>query len=120
MASAQLMPCRNRRTGRVPEDRSSSLSSGCSAEPEPMKQPPTRHVGGLPEETTQFDHSSSGAAWIHSCQPPRTDMTEPTGKPSENTVRSGARSVLNSKEVTIPRLPPPPPRNAQKRSGAET
>src|SRR5882762_7113974 len=120
MASRKPLPCTERDVGRAEVLPSRLSSKEFSAPVGPMKQPPTRQVGGLPAVTTQLDQSSSGAAAIHCCQAPRTLATEPAGNRRENTVRSGAGSVLNVNEVTMPKLPPPPPRSAQNRSGSES
>ena len=66
-----------------------------------------------------FAHSSGGIAAIHCCHAPSTPAAEPAGKCSENTVRFGAGSVSKVNSVTMPKLPPPPPRSAQNRSGSE-
>src|SRR3978361_377135 len=55
---------------------------------------------------------------IHCCHPPNTSGTEPTGKSSENTTSCGAGTVSKVNEVTTPKFPPPPPRNAQNKSGS--
>src|SRR5947209_14090009 len=65
-----------------------------------------------------FDHSSSGMLMIHCCHPPSTSATDPAGKSSSNTVSCGAGTVSKVNDVTMPKLPPPPPRNAQNRSGS--
>src|SRR2546429_222933 len=94
-------------------------SNGFSARLPPTKHPPTRQNGGFPELITQLDHSSSGAPEIHCCHAENTCGTLPDGKRRENTVSAGAGTVLKVNEVTMPRLPPPPPRSVQNRSGSE-
>ena len=55
---------------------------------------------------------------IHCCQPPSTSGTEPAGKASTNVVSGGAGTVSKVNDVTMPKLLPPPPRNAQNRTGS--
>ncbi|GAB3910384.1 hypothetical protein GCM10029964_114110 [Kibdelosporangium lantanae] len=87
-----------------------------SAPTDPTKQPPTRHVGGLPPVITRFVHSSLGIWPTHSCHAPSTFAADPAGNRRENTASSGAGSVLKMNSVAIPKFPPPPPRSAQNRS----
>jgi hypothetical protein len=80
-----------------------------------------RQVGGDPAVTPQTDHSSSGCWGIHSCQAPSTSAADPAGYLSENTVTvPGAATVSKVNEVTMPKLPPPPPLSAQRRSPPST
>src|SRR5919199_3213199 len=75
------------------------------------------HFGGLPPMMWQFADSSGGMLTIQCCQLPRTSGAEPGGNSSCNAVSCGAGTVSNVNDVTMPKLPPPPPRNAQNRSG---
>ena len=76
-------------------------------------EPLMRAVAGLPAETTHVDQSSGGADCIHVCHAARTFGAEPAGNLSAKTLMFGAVYVRNLKEVTTPKLPPPPPRSAQ-------
>ena len=75
------------------------------------------HLGGLPPMMWQFADNSCGMLTIQCCQLPRTSGTEPAGKSSWNAVSCGAATVSKVNDVTMPKFPPPPPRNAQNRSG---
>ena len=76
------------------------------------------HLDGLPPLMRQFADNSCGMPIIQCCQLPKTSGTEPAGKSSWNAVScAGAATVSKVNDVTMPKLPPPPPRNAQNRSG---
>ncbi|GAA3414807.1 hypothetical protein GCM10018952_36770 [Streptosporangium vulgare] len=62
------------------------------------------------------DHMASGAEGPHACQARRTLTALDHGQCRKNTVTSRVGWVLNPKETATPRLPAPPPREAQYRS----
>src|SRR5215475_15997144 len=51
------------------------------------------------------------------CQPTSTCANDSVGKWTFTTSASEIGNVANVNEVVTPKLPPPPPRNAQNRSG---
>src|SRR5271170_3045969 len=65
----------------------------------------------------RFDQSSSGACGAHDCQAEITRAAWDHGQDRKNRMISLAGWVANVNEVTTPKLPPPPPRQAQNRSG---
>src|SRR5207302_1158477 len=69
-----------------------------------------------PVSSKQFDQISSGPCGAHPCQALSTEAALLHGQRNVNSesVETGCTRKVN--EVTAPRLPPPPPRNAQKRS----
>src|SRR2546422_2397688 len=66
----------------------------------------------------QLDHSSSGADGAHACQAATTIVALFHGQRSVNNVSVLTGCAWKVNEVTTPKLPPPPPRSAQKRSGS--
>ena len=60
--------------------------------------------------------SSSGAAGAQLCQASTTAAARACGQGRWKTVAVGAGTVLNTRDVTTPKLPPPAPRSAQNRS----
>ena len=56
------------------------------------------------------------ALWSHSCQPAIACAVVPSGNTNVTMSLSVAGNVRNVNDVTTPKLPPPPPRNAQNRS----
>src|ERR1700722_12705946 len=65
----------------------------------------------------RFDQSWSGAYGAQDCQPEMTRAAWDQGQDKKNRTMSAAGWVPKVNEVTTPKLPPPPPRQAQKRSG---
>src|ERR1700683_5016737 len=65
----------------------------------------------------RFDQSWSGACGAQDCQPAMTRAACDHGQDRKKRTMSPAGWVRNVNEVTTPKLPPPPPRQAQKRSG---
>src|SRR5271155_3581531 len=65
----------------------------------------------------RFDHTWSGACGAQDCHPEMTRAACDHGQDRKNRTMSPAGWVRNVNEVTTPKLPPPPPRQAQKRSG---
>jgi len=63
-----------------------------------------------------FDQSASGACGAHDCQAEITREACDHGQDRKNRTISPAGWVPKVKEVTTPKLPPPPPRQAQNRS----
>src|SRR5439155_12573993 len=83
----------------------------------PISCPETRIVGEPPPEPMlQTENSSSGACGAQRCQAAITAFAFVHGHwtPKVETRETGV--VLNVKSVAMPKLPPPPPRLAQKRS----
>src|ERR1700719_2599301 len=64
----------------------------------------------------RFDQSWSGACGAQDCQPAMTRAACDHGQDRKNRQMSPAGWVVKVNEVTTPKLPPPPPRQAQKRS----
>src|SRR5260370_31709983 len=64
----------------------------------------------------RFDHSSSGACGAQDCQAEITWPACDHGQERKNKMISPAGCVPKVNEVTTPKLPPPPPRQAQYRS----
>ena len=64
----------------------------------------------------RFDQSSSGACGAHDCQAEITRAACDHGQDRKNRTISPAGWVRKVNEVTTPKLPPPPPRQAQNRS----
>src|ERR1700690_125733 len=64
----------------------------------------------------RLDQSSSGACGAQDCQAAITRLASDHGQLRKNSMISGAEWVRNVNEVATPKLPPPPPRQAQKRS----
>src|SRR5271165_4688147 len=65
----------------------------------------------------RFDQSSSGACGAQDCQAEITRAACDHGQDRKNSTISPAGRVVKVNEVTTPKLPPPPPRQAQYRSG---
>src|SRR5580658_9112518 len=63
-----------------------------------------------------LDQSWSGACGAHDCQPAMTRAAWDQGQDRKNRQMSPAGCVVKVNEVTTPKLPPPPPRQAQNRS----
>src|SRR6201999_647724 len=63
-----------------------------------------------------LDHSSSGACGAQDCQAASTRCACDQGQLRKNSTMSPAGWVVKVNEVTTPKLPPPPPRQAQYRS----
>src|SRR6266704_4589936 len=64
----------------------------------------------------QLDHSSSGACGAQFCHASTMVTALLHGQLSVNNVSPLTGCTRKVNEVTTPKLPPPPPRNAQKRS----
>src|SRR5450432_1111561 len=67
----------------------------------------------------QLDHISSGALGAQCCQASTTVAALLHGQRNVKSERAPTAYVRKVNEVTTPKLPPPPPRNAQKRSALE-
>src|SRR5271154_1274250 len=65
----------------------------------------------------RFDQSWSGACGAQDCQAAMTRAACDHGQERKNRTMSPAGWVRNVNEVATPKLPPPPPRQAQNRSG---
>src|SRR5271169_3762617 len=65
----------------------------------------------------RFDQSASGACGAQDCQAAITLAACDHGQDRKNRTISPAGWVPKVNEVTTPKLPPPPPRQAQNRSG---
>src|ERR1700676_3021239 len=65
----------------------------------------------------RLDQSWSGACGAQDCQPAMTRAACDHVKDRKNRQMAPAGWVLKVNEVTTPKLPPPPPRQAQNRSG---
>ena len=85
----------------------------------PTSTPELRAISPLlpADSSWQFDHTSSGARRSHSIHPPSTSPADAQGQSTVNSVSSGIGCAVNVNDVTTPKLPPPPPRDAQYRSG---
>ncbi len=93
--------------------------SGATPDCGPVQMPPIEIEGEFPlpaVATMQFDHNSSGAPSIHAIHAGRTCRAAAHGKRRVNSATSPTGNVSKPKLVTTPKLPPPPPRHAQKRS----
>ena len=64
----------------------------------------------------QLHHSSLGVEGIHRIHESRTVAASSQGHSKVNSVTLGIGWTLNVNDVTMPKLPPPPPRLAQYRS----
>src|SRR5713101_943014 len=64
----------------------------------------------------RFDQSWSGACGAQDCQPAMTRAACDHGQDRKNRQMAPAGWVVKVNEVTTPKLPPPPPRQAQNRS----
>src|SRR5689334_16083361 len=64
-----------------------------------------------------LDHSASGACGAQDCQAEITRAACDHGQDRKNRHIWPAGWVVKVNEVTTPKLPPPPPRQAQNRSG---
>src|ERR1700733_1793407 len=64
----------------------------------------------------RVDQSWSGAGGAQDCQPAMTRAACDHGQDRKNRQMAPAGWVLKVNEVTTPKLPPPPPRQAQNRS----
>ena len=61
----------------------------------------------------RFDQSASGAFGAQDCQAAITLAAFDQGQERKNSTGDGAGTVLNWNQVAMPKLPPPPPRQAQ-------
>src|SRR6516164_5489474 len=68
-------------------------------------------------ERCRFDQSASGACGAQDCQAEITRAACDHGQDKKNRTICPAGRVVKVNEVTTPKLPPPPPRQAQNRSG---
>ncbi len=68
------------------------------------------------DSSWQFDHSVCGVVGSHCCQAPSTDPAAAHGHSRVNRAMGGTGCTPNVNDVTTPKLPPPPPRQAQNRS----
>ena len=67
----------------------------------------------------RFDPSASGACGAQDCQAEITRAARDHGQDRKNSTISPAGWVVKVNELTTPKLPPPPPRQAQNRSALE-
>src|SRR5271154_3954166 len=65
----------------------------------------------------RFDQSASGACGAQDCQPATPRASCDHGQDRKNKQMLPAGWVVKVNEVATPKLPPPPPRQAQNRSG---
>ena len=72
--------------------------------------------GSGPAVITRLAASSSGASGAHACH--ASTSAAASVKRRSKAVASGAGTVRNVNEVTIPKRPPPAPRSAQNSSGS--
>src|SRR6185312_11985350 len=76
-------------------------------------------VGAPLEKSRNMDAQiSSGKTFVRFCHALNILGTSCQLNEAVQTARSCAGCVLNLKDVVMPKLPPPPPRNAQNRSGS--
>src|ERR1700722_15571135 len=111
---------RNGEDGSEPAAAYSFSSSADAALLLPRQVPPTWIDGIDPPGAAargRFDQSSSGACGAHDCQAEITRAAWDQGQDRKNRTISLAGWVENVNEVTTPKLPPPPPRQAQNRAG---
>jgi hypothetical protein len=94
----------------------SRARSAPAAAVEPTYTPVTSSSGpacaGLASRR-QVDHISSGVDGIHRCQAGRTVVAAAHGQMRVNRATGAVGKVSMAKDVTTPKLPPPPPRQAQ-------
>ena len=64
----------------------------------------------------RLDHRASGWYGAQDCQPATTLAACDQGQDRKNTTSRDKRWVRNVNAVAMPKLPPPPPRQAQNRS----
>src|SRR4051794_26129787 len=82
---------------------------------EPVQVPVIRFVGVAAAVTWHSAVRRCGAVFIQVDQACSTRAVRAAGNWREKTVTVGAGTVLKVKSVTMPPLPPPPPRNAHSR-----
>src|SRR5215218_3363170 len=88
--------------------------SSPESEPRPRYCPTQRIVGRpAPVETLRMESMSSGASGAQSCHAAITAPACDHGHEIENRTELLIRWTRKRNEVTIPKLPPPPPRQAQ-------
>lgn len=68
-------------------------------------------------ESEQIEKISSGACGAQRCQAATTEAARLHGNEAKKYDADPTRWVVSVKPVAMPKLPPPPPRHAQKRSG---
>ncbi|MET7995359.1 hypothetical protein ABZU76_31115 [Amycolatopsis sp. NPDC005232] len=103
----------SRFSGTAPTRRTKSSRIGFSRVRGPAKQPP-KLAAVAP--SPRSDQSSSGIRGCQSCHSANSVAAVSGGNCRSNDERSGASAVRKVNDVTMPKLPPPPPRNAQNRS----
>src|SRR5438128_2244850 len=95
----------------------SGPSSCWSCAAVPTYWPETRTVGVPPaRERLQTENSASGACGAHACHADTTAVACDQGQEAVKVATVETGLGLNRNEVAIPKLPPPPPRQAQNRS----
>src|SRR5262245_40987581 len=77
---------------------------------------PTCGCGPPPVVRRQTENSASGACGAHPCQACTTAAAWDQGQLTRKVVTVPTALSLNWKPVATPKFPPPPPRQAQKRS----
>src|SRR5918999_4583569 len=103
----------------APLTRASGRSSLRSFAGEPKYWPSAVTRGGpepplVPSE--KIEVRASGASGAKACHAARASLACDHGKEAKNQEAPRVRCVCRARLVTIPKLPPPPPRQAQKRS----
>ena len=89
----------------------------------PRKVPPTWMVGVLAPavaDRCRLDHSWSGPSGAQDCQAAMTRSACAHGQDRKNSTIPEMGWVVKVNEVATPKLPPPPPRQAQNRSGSRS
>ena len=96
---------------------SSGCRSDCSCAVEPNSCPVARTCGPpLSVTSVQTEKSPSGAYGAQRCHASTTVCASLQGHSAKNVATLPTGYVRSWNEVTMPKFPPPPPRQAQKRS----
>src|SRR5436190_10461380 len=108
-----------REDGGEPTAEAKASSRASSRPGSPSNAPPTETLGPVDgiQRTRQLDQSSDCADGPQRSHPSRTSGATDHGHDRPKIVIRSTVCVSNVKDVTTPKLPPPPPRSAQKRSG---
>ena len=120
MACSHVVVSRNGEDGCEPAAAYSFSSWAEAALRLPRKVPPTWMAGTEPPGVAArwtFDQSASGACGAQDCQAAITRAACDHGQDRKNRTIWPTGRVRKVNEVTTPKLPPPPPRQAQNRSG---
>ena len=101
---------------RAPATRVSGLTRRRSADTSP-KYCPSADTRGLPFPpvvlSDRIEVSAGGASGANRCHAASASLACDHGQDTKKYAAPAARCVLSVNAVTIPKLPPPPPRSAQ-------